>query len=105
MAIVITRPEYSFYQGLCVESRVTRQNGTVEWIRDPAIKNEPWDLEVYNFALAILCGLNWMREPHFAELERRIKASLGIIPAIQVPTPPNQTATIPIISLSGHRAR
>jgi phage terminase large subunit GpA-like protein len=92
-------PEYSYYQSLCSEQRIVRQNGAIEWMRDPSIKNEAWDLEVYNFAMAILCGLNSMREVHLAELERRIKPStppptLTVSPA-NTPTPSKPSPTPP----------
>lgn len=61
-------PEKDFYQGLCAETRVSR-NGKVEWVKDPRFRNEPLDLAVYNSALFSLIGMDRYAERHWAALE------------------------------------
>ncbi len=77
-------PEREFYRQICAESRVVRQDGKVEWVRDAAIRNEPLDTHVGNRAVASLCGIDAWQEAQWRELERRA-APEAITEAPKVP--------------------
>jgi phage terminase large subunit GpA-like protein len=59
-----------FYKGLCSESRVVRAlSGKIEWVKDPAVRNEPLDLAVLCRACAAVCGIDRFTEEEWAALE------------------------------------
>ncbi len=59
-----------FYKGLCSESRVVRAlSGKVEWVKDPAVRNEPLDVAVLCRAAASVCGIDRLTEEEWAALE------------------------------------
>jgi phage terminase large subunit GpA-like protein len=81
-------PEREFYRGLCSESRVVRENGKVEWIKDPAVRNEPLDLHVGNRAMAGLCGIDGqLTEEDWLQLESYYP-SAPILPIPDTEQPP-----------------
>lgn len=59
----------SYFQGVCAETRVVKQNGEVIWRKDG--RNEPLDDHVGNLAMAELCGIGRFSEELWSELERR----------------------------------
>lgn len=90
--------EMAFYQGLCSETRVTR-NGKAEWVLDPRFRNEPLDLEVYHRGVATLCGLESPKEAKWAALEANIKAQVAA-KAVGRPSPVIQQQSRQIIARS-----
>lgn len=81
------RYEPSYFQGLCSETRVVRENGKVEWLKDPAIRNEPLDCRIIARAMASLYGMDRFTEKHWVELEESLR------PIEQEPVPPTQAQT------------
>lgn len=65
-----------YFQGLTSEIKVVKKSGKAEWTRDPAIRNEPLDLAVYNRAAAHLCGIDGFREGHWQALEAKVSRSV-----------------------------
>lgn len=100
-------PEREFYRQICSESRVVRENGKVQWIRDPAVRNEPLDTHVGNRAMAELCGISRFQEQHWRDLEGRLKPSMDprvSLPGVSVST--EQRRDLPDISRGpGRRLR
>lgn len=77
-------PEYerSYFEGLCSEKRVIRQNGTdVAWEKVGGKRNEPLDLKVYNRGAAAIFGIDRMREDQWVAFEEALKP-------INLETPP-----------------
>ena len=63
-----------FYKGLCSEARVVRAlSGKVEWVKDPAVRNEPLDLAVLCRASAAVCGIDRFTEDEWAALEGKMQ--------------------------------
>jgi phage terminase large subunit GpA-like protein len=64
--------EYSWFQGLTSESRIVRDNGRSEWVKDGSVRNEPLDLAAGNLAMFHLCRtrLDRFKEADWAGLER-----------------------------------
>jgi phage terminase large subunit GpA-like protein len=80
--------EREFFRGLCSERRVIRQNGEIEWVKDPAVRNEPLDCRVYARAAAALCGMDRASEKAW----RRLEAQLEVLPR---PKPAPQAVSAP----------
>jgi phage terminase large subunit GpA-like protein len=80
------RYEPSYFQGLCSETRVVRDNGKVEWIKDPAVRNEPLDCRIMARAMACLYGMDRFTEKQWSELEESLR------PVEQDETPAAQPA-------------
>lgn len=57
-----------YFRGLTSESRVVRVNGKAEWVRDPAIRNEPLDCRVYARAAAAIYGLDRFTDTHWRRM-------------------------------------
>jgi len=71
-----------FYKGLCSESRVVRAlSGKIEWVKDPAVRNEPLDLAVLCRACAAVCGIDRFTEEEWAALEGSMQADPPRAPA------------------------
>jgi phage terminase large subunit GpA-like protein len=79
------RYEPSYFQGLCSENRVVRENGKVEWNKDPAIRNEPLDCRIIARAMASLYGIDRFTEKHWAGLEESLKPAVPPPPAVAAP--------------------
>ncbi len=79
-------PEKEYYQGLCAETRVSR-NGKVEWVKDPRFRNEPMDLAVYNAAMASLVGVDRFKDSKWLALEEKLQLSADIETFLAPPPP------------------
>jgi phage terminase large subunit GpA-like protein len=95
------RYEPTYFQGLCSESRVVRENGRVEWIKDPVVRNEPLDCRIMARAMASMFGLDRFREKHWLDLEARLKREIEPDePPVQPPTatvaPVPQPVPVPV---------
>ena len=67
------RYEPSYFQGLCSETRVVRENGKIEWLKDPSVRNEPLDCRIIARAMASLYGIDRFVEKHWASLEESLR--------------------------------
>lgn len=76
--------EKDFYQGLCAETRVSR-NGKVEWVKDPRFRNEPLDLAVYNSAMVSLIGVDRYAERHWETIEAGLLVMASLPPQPESP--------------------
>jgi len=68
-------PDYgeSYFQGLCSEKRIQKENGDVAWEKQG--RNEPLDCRVYARAMASLFGIDRFTERHWKAFEEH----LGVI--------------------------
>ncbi|HEY4360088.1 MAG TPA: terminase gpA endonuclease subunit [Bryobacteraceae bacterium] len=100
--------ERTYFEGLCSERRVVRNNSEVVWQKiNP--RNEPLDLAVYCRAAASMVGIDRFKEHQWAELERRLKPIVqpdqddsepDAAPALKVPPPPQRPRRLAGFSLS-----
>lgn len=82
-------PEREFYRQVCSESKVVRSGGKVQWVKDPAVRNEPVDTHVGNRAMASLCGIDGhITEDEWLDLESRYSARA--VPTQEEETPAEQ---------------
>jgi phage terminase large subunit GpA-like protein len=62
-----------YFRGLTAETRVLKDDGTIEWRKDGP--NEPLDCHVGNRALAELCGISRFTERDWERLEQKLVRS------------------------------
>jgi phage terminase large subunit GpA-like protein len=68
--------ERSYFQGLCSEKRVVRESG-VAWEKLPNVRNEPFDLKVYNRGVAAVFGIDRMTDAQWKAFEEALKPITG----------------------------
>ena len=85
--------------------RRVQKNGkvVVQWIPDPSVRNEPWDLSVYNVAMAYKLGLHKWSAQDWARLRAKLIPTqrtpdlFSEVPAEQpVEAPPLKVAPAPV---------
>jgi phage terminase large subunit GpA-like protein len=67
-----------YFEGLCAEIRLVKENGRIEWRKKPNVRNEPLDLKVYNRAAASMFGIDRFGKKQWAALERMVAPSRAI---------------------------
>ncbi|HXP88818.1 MAG TPA: terminase gpA endonuclease subunit [Bryobacteraceae bacterium] len=68
--------ERRYFEGLCSEKRMVRQNGEIGWEKLPNARNEPLDLKVYNRGAAAIFGIDRMNDAQW----RRFEEALRLVP-------------------------
>ena len=91
--------ELSYFQGLCSEVRVVKENGKVEYEKR-AERNEPIDLKVYNRAGASLVGIDRFGEEHWLRMEEAVgetqaKVAVPVAAAVPVSQPAPTPTVVP----------
>jgi phage terminase large subunit GpA-like protein len=69
-------PDYGeeYFQQLVSESQIEKPSGKIEWVKHGA--NEALDLAVYNRALSILLGMDYLTEEGWQQLEQNLLDSI-----------------------------
>ncbi len=65
--------DLSYFNGLCSEVRIVKDNGKVEYVKR-AERNEPIDLKVYNRGMASVMGIDRFNEQQWQTLEAMVAA-------------------------------
>lgn len=64
--------EKEYFAGVCSEKRVVRESGVV-WEKKVNVRNEPFDLKVYNRGAAAVFGIDRMNEAQWLAFEEALK--------------------------------
>jgi phage terminase large subunit GpA-like protein len=64
-------PDYTkeYFEGLAGETKVVHDNGKVEYVKKPNVRNEPLDLKVMNRAAASIYGIDRFKEKTWQKFE------------------------------------
>lgn len=67
-----------YFQGICSEVRIIKDNGKVEW-EQRRDRNEPLDLKVYNRATAAVVGIDRWGEQQWQQLEANVGIAQPVV--------------------------
>ena len=65
--------EAGYFDQLCSEYRIVKEDGSVEYVKRADVRNEALDVAVYNLAAASIAGIERMTEAYWQMLEAAVK--------------------------------